>query len=302
MIGRIRRLKPVARSVWNRSIGKRVGVLLATAVIICAPAFAKTLVFCAPGHPGTTEEAQPTMDAFAAGVASAAGWESETFTAIYFPKGDQGLERLRQEDAVAAMVTLPFYLMHRDELSLRPILQGVEHLGAEGSWSLVAAKGKIKSSVDLAGWKVTGLPAYSQALVQGPILGGWGQLPATTEIAFSARVLSALRKASRGEPVAVLLDDEQVDSLQSLPFGDVLEVVHHSAGLPGNLLCEVQGRLGEKERASLVRGLLAMGDDPDGAALLESIRLVRFDRADSGAIEAISKAAQESVSPGAVGD
>jgi len=292
----------VARSGWIGSTGVRVGVLLIAAAL-SAPAIAKTLVFCAPGYPGTTAEAQPTMDAIATGIANAAGWETGSFAAIYFPRGEQGLERLQQEDAVIAMVTLPFYLQHREELSLTPLLQGVGRQGVEENWSLVVAKGKVGKIDDLAGWKVTGLPAYSPALVQGPILGGWGELPATAEIAFTSRALSALRKASRGEPVAVLLDDEQVASLQSLPFGDALEVVHRSATLPGNLLCEVQGRLGEQERASLVRGLLAMGDDPVGVDLLETIRLVRFDRADAGAIKAVVKAApHDSASSSEAGD
>ena len=53
----------------------------AAAVIAAALAFAgaradaprATMVFCAPGSPGTSEEAQGAMDAFAAAVAAKAG-------------------------------------------------------------------------------------------------------------------------------------------------------------------------------------------------------------------------------------
>src|SRR3989442_2096913 len=39
-----------------------------------APSASKTLVVCAPGYPGDTATAQPTMDAFAKLAAEAAGW------------------------------------------------------------------------------------------------------------------------------------------------------------------------------------------------------------------------------------
>ena len=35
---------------------------------------ALTLVFCAPGYPGGTGDAQPYLDQFAQSVAAAAGW------------------------------------------------------------------------------------------------------------------------------------------------------------------------------------------------------------------------------------
>src|SRR6059036_784782 len=47
-----------------------------------AAAGARTLVVCAPGYPGTTEEAQPTMDAFARAAEAAAGWPAGSLHAV----------------------------------------------------------------------------------------------------------------------------------------------------------------------------------------------------------------------------
>jgi len=249
-------------------------VLLVPAALADEPV---ALVFCAPGYPGNTAEAQPTMDHFASGLNAATGWKPGTLTAVYHESGSAGVERLTSSDAAVAIVSLPFYLKHRDELALEPLLAAVATDGGDGAWSLVAAKGTLSGPGDLAGWTVTGLPAYLPALVRGPVLSGWGELPENMTIQFTSRALSALRKASRGDTLAVLLDVPQVEAIPSLPFGESLEVVHTSGPLPGSLLCSVGGRLPEAKQTELVSALLAMDKAPEGSQLLESIRLERFE-------------------------
>lgn len=230
------------------------------------------------------------MDHFASGLTSATGWEPGSLTAVYHESGSAGVERLTSSDAAVAIVTLPFYLKHRDELALEPLLAAVATDGGEGAWSLVAAKGKLSGPGDLAGWTVTGLPAYLPALVRGPVLSGWGELPENMTIQFTSRALSALRRASRGDTVAVLLDVPQVEAIPSLPFGESLEVVHTSGPLPGSLLCSVGGRLPEARQTELVSALLAMDKAPEGTQLLESIRLERFEKVATKMINRIVEA------------
>lgn len=245
-----------------------------------------TLVFCAPGYPGDTEEAQPTMDALAAGLAGTAGGLS----AVYHRDGAAGLERLSHDDAALAVVTLPFYLRHHRELELEPLLAGVAAGGGDRTWSLVAAKGSLGGPEDLDGWTVTGLPAYHPGLVAGPVLSGWGKLPESAKILFSGRVLSSLRKASRGEPVAVLLDRSQVDALPSLPYSDALEVVHTSGPLPTSLLCSVAGRMPPDRLKALMERFRTLHQDRKGAALLQTIRMERFVDLDRGELKRIVEA------------
>jgi hypothetical protein len=248
------------------------------------------LVFCAPGYPGTTDEAQPTMDAVAAGIGAAAGWKPGSLVAVYHQDGPVGLERLQQDDAAIAVVNLPFYLKHRQELGLEPLLAAVAAGNGDGAWSLVAARDRLKQPGDLSGWTVTGLPAYHPGLVRGPVLSGWGDLPEDTELKFTSRVLSSLRKASRGENLAVLLDKTQVEALPSLPYAESLEVVYRSGPMPTSLLCVVDDRLPEERRAGLIRALPGLKDSPEGAALLETIRLERFVDLDRAALQRIAGA------------
>src|SRR5437870_8109634 len=54
----------------------------------------KVIVVCAPGYPGNTVEAQPTMDLFAKYVEKAAGLAPGSLGAVYHETEKGGLDRL----------------------------------------------------------------------------------------------------------------------------------------------------------------------------------------------------------------
>src|SRR5436309_474816 len=149
-----------------------------------APAATRTLVICAPGYPGNTAAAQPTMDAFAKLAAEGAGWRPESLRALYFETADAGLKRLGEADAVIALVSLPFFLQHEADLRLAARLQVVQESGAAEIWSLAARRGRVASSAALDGWEITGGAGYAPQFVRGPVLGAWGPLPASARVTF----------------------------------------------------------------------------------------------------------------------
>lgn len=248
-----------------------------------------TLVACAPGYPGDTEQAQQTMDEFALGVARAAGWDSGRIGAVYYPNLDQGLERLSGSDAMLALIPLPFYLEYRERLRLSPLLEVVQETGPREVWSVVARRGAIEGPSSLAGWDLAGMPGYSPRFVREVALGGWGSLPDDATVSFSPRVLSVLRKAARGEPVAALLDGAQTAALDSLPFAGELEIVTRSRELPATLVCTVGDGLTAEGADQLATALLGMHAMEGGAELLESIRMVRFSAVDAGLLRAVER-------------
>jgi hypothetical protein len=205
--------------------------LLAVAPLraLAAPA-PVTIVFCAPGYPGSTAEAQPSMDAFAAAVAAAAGWPAGSVRAVYEATEQAGLERLGRRDSGVALTPLPFFLKHAAALKLAPRL-GVEAQGkATETWSLVAKKGRLASPAALAGMTVSSIAGYAPEFVRGAVA-GWGRLPADAKVVESSQVLSALRKAASGGDVALLLDGSQAAALPTLPFAGELEVVARAGPL-----------------------------------------------------------------------
>jgi ABC-type phosphate/phosphonate transport system substrate-binding protein len=246
------------------------------------------VVVCAPGYPSDTEEAQPTMDRLARALERAAGWSEGRIEAEYHPTLEGGLAALVDPPAIA-LVPLAFYLEQREGLGLDPLATVVQASGPAEVWSVVARRGAIKRPGDLAGWKLAGMPGYSPRFVQRVAFDGWGPLPADTEIGFSARVLSELRRALRGEPVAALLDLAQTEALDSLPQAADLEVVVRSKPLPGTLLCRV-GPVEEAAEDELKRAFLGLDRQEGGRELLDTLLISHFGPLDVEGLERIERA------------
>jgi hypothetical protein len=267
-------------------MSSRAGTALATflgaalpAAVGAAPPVSGTtaLVICAPGYPGSTAEAASVMDAFTEVVAAAAGTPRGTLSAEYHETEAGGLERLARTDAGLLFAPLPFFLAHEADLHLvaraQAVLQGGD---ASEEYSLVAGKGTASGPAALAGWEILSAVAYAPRFVRGPVLAGWGELPATTKRVFSGAVLSGLRRAAAREKVAVVLDRAQAAGLASLPYAGDLEVLTRSAPLPAFVVATVGGRVAPARTRQLVDALVALASRPDGAAALASLRLSRF--------------------------
>lgn len=258
-----------------------------------------TFVVCAPGYPGSTAEAQPTMDLFSAAISQAAGWKKGDFRAVYFETEEGGLDRLRQPDASVGMVPLPFFLKHGAELKLTPRLVAIQ-VGSDGTevWSLVAKKGRVTSSTSLENWQIVSNVGYAPKFIRGPVLGKWGRLPASVKVTSSGRVLSALRKAATGEDVALVVDRETVASLSTLPFGADLEVVTRSEALPQGFLCTVGKHLSSDAWKTFSSALAKLKDEPAGAKALETVRLTGFTKLDEKGLAAVRQSYDRAESTG----
>jgi phosphonate ABC transporter substrate-binding protein len=279
-----------------RRIGPTTLALLTALFGIGAAATRLTLVICAPGFPGNTAQAQPSMDSFARAAEQVAKRPAGSLAAVYHETAEGGLARIAESDTAMALVPLPFFLRYGDEKRLRPKLQVVQESGGEEIWSLVAKRGAIHASAALAGWEVTGTPGYAPAFIRGPALGEWGALPQDVRITFTSSVLSSLRRAAAGEKVAVLLDRAQTAALASLPFAADMEVVARSKPLPGTLLCAVSDRLDGAPGDALLDALLRLHEQPYGAEILKELRMVRFEKADLPGVERARKSFAEASS------
>lgn len=257
----------------------------------------KVIVLCAPGYPGNTFQALPTMDAFAKRAGHAAGWPEGKLGAVYHETEKGGLDRLASDDAAMALVPLPFFLQHGAALGLKPRLEAEQDSGATEVWSLVAKKGAIVSPASLDGWELTGKPGYAPAFVRGPVLRGWGAVPATARITFSAGILSILRRAAAGEKIAAVLDGEQTAALASLPFVNDLEVVARSKALPASVLSIVRDHLTPAEAESLAKALLRLHETEEGKEVLKRMRMKRFLPVDTKSLDAAQRVFKESAGP-----
>lgn len=244
-----------------------------------------TLVVCAPGYPGSTAEAQSAMDGIAAAIAAGAGWKPGELRAIYFETEQPGVDRLGAPDAAVALTALPFWLKHRATLKLAPHLQAVEEGGAAAeAWTLVAPAGGVTGPSSLAAFELVTAAGYAPGFVRGPVLGPWGDLPRDVRIVSSNNVLSAMRRASQGQKVAVLLDRASAAAMPTLPFAAKLQVVTTSAPLPVAVLSVVGDRVPAAKLKALLKGLTSLETTPAGKQTLAGVRLARFVPADQAAL------------------
>lgn len=246
-----------------------------------------TIVVCAPGYPGSTEDAKPTMALFARAVERAAGRPQGSIDAIYHESEEAGVTRIKDPSSALALVTLPFYSKHAKDLSLTPELQVIEEAGPTQVWTLVARKGSLTSPASLAGWEITGTAGFAPVFVRETILGDWGPVPDNARITFTATPLSALRRASSGNKVAVILDGAQSAALATLPFAAELESVVKSKPVPGTILCEVGDRLDPPSKEALLNGLKSLPKSDEGKEALKAMRMVRFEVVDAGGVKKI---------------
>jgi len=235
-----------------------------------------TLVFCAPGYPGGAGDAQPLLDQFTKAAVSVSGWPAGSLAAVYDPTEEGGLARLRDADAALAFVPYPFFVEHAAELHLTSLVQAdVTDLGPQQRWTLVARSGRISGPASMHGYTLLSVAGYARNFVRKVALAGW-PLPADVRIESTGQVLSALRRAAAGEPVAVLLDQTQAAALPSLPFASDLQVVAQSAELPVALIALVDARLPTARAQALKAGLLKMGQASASAEVLAPLRLRGF--------------------------
>lgn len=239
-------------------------------------ALVTTLVFCAPGYPGAPEDAQPLLDSFAKATASAAHWPADSLAAVYDPTEDGGLTKLSDPAAALALVPYPFFIAHAAALHLVPLLQAdVSGLGTEERWTLVVPRGRVTGAASMAGYTLASIAGYSPQFVRHIALADW-PLPENVSIVASGQVLTMLRRSAAGEPLAVLLDQQETTALATLPFQAQLARAAESAPLPVAIVAQVDSRLPPQKTQALKSALLHLGDSREGAEALAGLRLRGF--------------------------
>jgi hypothetical protein len=234
------------------------------------------LVFCAPGYPGTGADAQPLVDEFAAAVTRTAGWPAGSLAAIYDTDEKSDLARLAQPQAVVAFMPWPFYVQHAAQFHFKPLAQAdVLPVGTTQRWTLVMQNGHAPPPAGLAGMNLISTAAYAPDFVRSVAAPGqpW---PADVTLTASGQVLSGLRRAANGEPVALLLDQEQAAALPGLPFAAQLQSSVTSQPVPVALVAVVDGRLPAARAEALKSALLKLSASSEGQAMLGRLRLKGF--------------------------
>jgi hypothetical protein len=228
-----------------------------------------TLVFCAPGYPGGSGDAQPFVDQFAKAATASAGWKPDSLGAIYDPSEQGGLAKLGDKDSVLAFVPYAFYVQHAAAFHLVPLVQAdVAGVGTQERWTLVGKAGGAVTGAALTGYTILSVAGYAPEFVKHSALAAW-TLPTDVKIESTGQILSALRRVASGEPVVALLDQTQTAALSTLPFAAQIKTLTQSAPLPVAVIAVVDARLPEARAKAFQTALIKMNStNTDTLALL----------------------------------
>jgi hypothetical protein len=237
-----------------------------------------TLVFCAPGYPGGSGDAQPFVDQFAKAAAASAGWKPDSLAAIYDPTDPGALAKLGDKESVLAFMPYAFYVQHAAALHLAPLAQAdIAGVGTQEQWTLVGkAGGPVTGPASLTGYTILSVAGYAPDFVKHSALAAWAPLPADVKIEATGQILSALRRVASGEPVLALLDQTQAAALSSLPFAAQLKTLTQSAPVPVALIAVVGARLPDARAKAFQTGLVNLNSTNGGAEMLASLKLKGF--------------------------
>lgn len=246
-------------------------IFLVTAI---SPAFCSEsfdFVIIQPGQPGTSEDAQPVMDALAAYLQNKLGADV-TIRGRYFNQTEQAAAYLADNRPRWGIVGLGYYLGHSGAGCMTPLASTRPGGSDSDVWRLVVAKDGPDKWQAVKG-TVSGTMLFEPVTAAGLLFDtSVAELPFS--LAGTVRPLSALRSVLRGKGGAVVLDKPQYDAVQALPMASGLKVLKTSMALPTSAVVALgpKGKIHER----LIAVLHAMRKDPAAADLLKLLQTEGF--------------------------
>jgi ABC-type phosphate/phosphonate transport system substrate-binding protein len=224
-----------------------------------------------PGQPGSSEEAQPVMDALAAylqqkldGDAAVAG--------SYYNRTEEALAALEKTTPQWGIVSLGFFVEQGERFAMQPIAATRPVGRDQDLWHLIVAKGGVADWRQLSGQVQGTMLFQSKAAARLLFAAEPRQLPFELQGTFSP--LRAVRDVARGKASGAVLDLPQHQALQALPLMEKLTVIHRSAPLPTAAVVWF-GPPGRPAR-QLADLLQKMADDPAAKDLLQLLQTEGF--------------------------
>jgi hypothetical protein len=216
-------------------------LLLATSLIASWSATARgaakstpvALVIVNPGGPDVGAEGSKLASELAAHVAGAAGLSPKAIEGAYFNQTAPAVAFLRRHKDAFVLAGLGVFLSQRKALRLVPLARLIGKAGGDEEFSVVVRKGRYADLDGLRGKTMVGsVLAEDARYVDRFAFGGKLVSSKWFRCVPSDRPLSALRKLSKDEVDAVLLNRMQLEALEAMPLFEKLQVIHRSGPVP----------------------------------------------------------------------
>jgi ABC-type phosphate/phosphonate transport system substrate-binding protein len=216
-------------------------------------------------------------------------WPQGTLTSQFTSRVDECRRLLREEDPPFAILSVGLYLEHKDKHHLVPVAQPNINGKTTETYRIVVKKGKYRSLEDLRGKALGGSLLTEPLFLRKIVFRNELDPQEYFELKNSRRPLRALRELSKGELDAVMVNQQQYESLDSLTFAKELDPVFSSEPFPLAGLVANSKRTSRDERDRLTRSLSAMCAHAKGKDLCRLFGVADFVPADDGAYDQVMK-------------
>ena len=247
-----------------------------------------------PGQPGTEAEARPVMEALAAYIQQKMG-SSETIKGHYFNDLEPALAFLKASPPAWGIVQLGVFAQHATDFQMTPMATTRPGGFEKDVWRLMTRK-NAGSDGQSSDWQSLDWQSLDWQSMNGKVLGnmlfetgagscllfGWvsDRLPFTLVGTF--RPLRSLRNLVKGKITGVVLDQVQYETVNTLPIGKKIKVMHTSRDLPTSPVVwfGTPGEAMKKLAGVLQRMKGVMPDDENASKLLALLQTHGFGPAD----------------------
>jgi hypothetical protein len=235
------------------------------------------VVLCFPGGPGSTTDAQPTVDRFLARLDKEMGWKSSK--GKYF--NSMAACRNAYKDLAPTMVMVPLhvYLSTRAAWKLTPvaILQNKE---TSGQFHILTKNAACQNC--LTGATVSTGLQVSDRFLSKVAFDGKVAVGKSFTVKRTRSPMRAIKLVVNGKAIAVIVDDVVKRSLEGLPLAQGLRAIVTGPQLPGAVVATV-GKAPRK-LAAVLTGLCKAD-----RALCKEMRITRFGNVDPARLLALEK-------------
>ena len=252
--------------------------IVGLAVLVPAGALSgpRDLRLIVTGMPGTTEQASPTVRGFLDRLGEKLGWGASAIQGDYYPDPSVGLQQIRDRDPAFAAMSLDLYLAHGEEFEAKVLAKAVMNDRDKQRFHIVVAKEGGPASADALSGKVFVPFRESARFLGNLVLDGKRTLAESLELVYESNAISALRKVSRGEAVAAVVEEQVIEQFAQLPASvkDKLKVLLVGPWIPTPPVVGLTGSTAA-DRTAMQTTLVGFCAG-DGAEICNSIRVDSF--------------------------
>lgn len=248
-------------------------IFILVLVLLSGQAFADTsagskkapaLVVCYTTGSVNSRQASRATKAMLEVLERLAGIPAGTYQSRFTSHTKECLDLLKDKTTRFISPTLGFFLRHREEYHLTPMVLPSIHGKSTDRWYVVVRKGSYKQLSDMKGKVVGGPLADDPEFLKRIVFQGKIDPANFFVLKRSFRVLRALRRLVKGKLDAVILNQQQYKALPALPFSKDLAVVFTSDPMPVPSILAVGPRANPKELKRFANALSGFCSDPKG--------------------------------------